>query len=101
MPYVFNVEVFGSEGTFRNGHMYTHLTPGQNDWIYVPSVEPDSADVAQHPFQGQIDHLIECILEDKDSHVDLSDSVNTHEVCLAAEVSIGRDNAKVRLPYEG
>ena len=101
MPYVFNVEVFGSEGTFRNGHLYSHLTPAQNDWIYVPSIEPDSADVEHHPFQGQIDHLIECILEDKDSHVDLRDAVNTHEACLAAEVSIARDNEKVRLPYEG
>ena len=101
MPYVFNVEVFGTEGTFRNGHVYSKLFPKQDDWAFVPSVEPESADVAEHPFQGEIDHFVHCILNDEDSHVDLADAVNTHEVCLDAEVSIERGNEKISLPFGG
>jgi predicted dehydrogenase len=99
MPYVFNVEIFGTDGTFRNGDVYSKLFPAQNDWVRVPSVMPDRADVAGHPFQGQIDHFVDCVVSDRDSHVDLADAVNTHEICLAAEVSIARGNARVALPF--
>ncbi len=101
MPYVFNVEVFGTEGTFRNGHVYSALFPEQNDWAFVPSIEPVSGNVAHHPFQGQINHFVDCVLNDEDSHADLADAVNTHEVCLAAAVSIDRGNQKIGLPFKG
>ena len=101
MPYVFNVEIFGTEGTFRNGNVYSKSFPAQSDWVYVPSIEPDSGDLTHHPFQGAIDHFVDCVLNDEDSHVDLAKAVNTHEVCLAAEVSIRRGNAMVGLPFIG
>ncbi len=100
MPYVFNVEVFGTEGAFRNGHLYSNMLPGQNDWTFIPSIRPSSGDVAHHPFQKQIDHFVDCVRHDRDSHVDLADAVNTHEVCLAAAVSIERGNKKVGLLLE-
>jgi predicted dehydrogenase len=101
MPYVFNIEVLGTEGAFRNGQLYSALLPGQNDWAEVPSIGPVSGDVAHHPFQGQIDHFVDCAVNDRDSHVDLADAVNTHEVCLAAGVSIERGGEKIGLPFRG
>ncbi len=99
-PYTFNVEIFGTEGTFMNGRLYTALTPKQNDWIVVPSA-PFMSDRVAEPPMGQIHHLVDCVLEDVESHVNLNDAVNTFEVCLAAEMSMRTGNPKIRLPYRG
>ena len=97
-PYTFNIDIFGTEGTFSNGRLYTAFTPKQNDWISVPSA-PFRSDRVSVPPTGQMHHLIDCVLQDVDSHVDLNDAVNTHQVCLAAEISMRTGNPKIRLPY--
>ncbi len=99
-PYTFNIDIFGTEGTFSNGRLYTAFTPKQNDWIDVPSA-PFRSDRVSEPPMGQMHHLVDCILQDVDSHVDLYDAVNTFEVCLAAEISMRTGNPKIRLPYRG
>lgn len=97
MPYVFNVELFGKKGTIRNDKLYCDMMAGQTDFANIPTILPDSGDVTHHPFQGEIDHLVECILKDKESHVNLEDGVKTHEVCIAADLSAER-NEPVKLP---
>lgn len=99
-PYTFNIDIFGTEGTFSNGRLYTAFTPKQNDWIVVPSA-PFRSDRVSEPPMGQMHHLVDCILQDIDSHVDLNGAVNTFEVCLAAEISMRTGNPKIRLPYSG
>jgi len=84
MPYAFPVEIFGDRGSVRDNRIWSHKFPGQNDWVELPAILPDSADVAHHPFQGQMDHFVECILAGKESHCNLDDAVNTHEVVFAA-----------------
>jgi hypothetical protein len=32
---------------------------------------PDSGEVPHHPFQGEIDHFVDCILQNEESHVNL------------------------------
>jgi predicted dehydrogenase len=83
-PYTFPIEIFGEKGTIRNNRIWSHKYPGQTDWIPIPTILPDSADVSHHPFQGEIDHLVECILTDTESHCNLEDAVKTHEVVFAA-----------------
>jgi len=83
MPYTFPVEVFGDKGTVRDNKIWSHKFPGQNNWIEIPSILPDSADVSHHPFEGQMDHFIECLLEDKESHANLEDAILTHEIAFA------------------
>jgi predicted dehydrogenase len=58
---------------------------------------PDTAEVSHHPFQGQMDHFVDCILNKRESHANVADSVKTHEICIAAEIS-AREGRPVPLP---
>ena len=59
---------------------------------------PETADVAHHPFQAEIDDLVACVLEGRDTVVDVFDAQKTMEVCLAADRSAERGGAPVSLP---
>jgi len=37
--------------------------------------------VAHHSFQGELDHLIDCIRADRVTIVNVKDAVKTHEIC--------------------
>lgn len=87
-PYRFNVKVMGSEGTALGNQVYSRvLTPEQQEYFVIPCVTPDSGDVAHHPFQQEIDHLVECIFEGTDCLPDIADGIRTSRVCLAADRS--------------
>ena len=88
MPYRFNIGVYGAEGTIRNNEIFApKLFPGQTDFMKIPCILPDSADVAHHPFEGEVSHLLDCIIEDKRPYPDLEDAAQTHAVCFAADLS--------------
>ncbi|HUT47096.1 MAG TPA: Gfo/Idh/MocA family oxidoreductase [Sedimentisphaerales bacterium] len=88
MPYRFNIGVYGTEGTIRNNKIFApKLFPGQNDFMKIPCILPDSPDVAHHPFVGEVSHLLDCIIEDKQPYPDLEDAAQTHAVCFAADLS--------------
>ena len=97
MPYTFPIEVFGDRGSIRDNRIWSHKFPGQKDWVELPTIMPDSADVSHHPFQGEIDHFVECIREGKESHCNLADAVNTHEVAFAC-LRCYETKAPVQLP---
>jgi predicted dehydrogenase len=40
--------------------------------------------VSHHPFQAQIDHFVECLQNDIESHCNLADAMKTHQVVFAA-----------------
>jgi len=84
MPYTFPIEIFGDKGTIKNNRIWSHKFPGQTGWVEIPTILPDTADVTHHPFQGEMDHFVECILNDKESHSNLEDAILTHEVAFAA-----------------
>lgn len=88
MPYRFNICIYGTEGSLRNDMIFApKLFPGQNDFMKIPCVLPDSGDVAHHPFQGEAAHLLDCIEQDKRPLPDLVDAEKTHAVCFAADLS--------------
>ncbi len=97
MPYVFNVEVFGTEGVIRNNQFYTRQLSGQDAFGSFPTVMPDSGAVAHHPFQEMVDHLVECILNDVESHDNLAVAVNTHAACFAAEESAANGSMPIEI----
>ena len=97
MPYTFPIEVFGDRGSIRDNRIWSHKFPGQKGWVELPTILPDSADVSHHPFQGEIDHFVECIREGKESHCNLDDAVNTHEVAFAC-LRCYETKAPVQLP---
>ena len=88
MPYRFNIGIYGSEGTLRNNEIFApKLFPGQNDFMKIPCVLPDSGDVNHHPFQGEVSHFIDCIINDTNPFPDLDDASLTQAVCFAADKS--------------
>lgn len=88
MPYRFNIGIYGTEGSIRNNEIYApKLFPGQNNFMKIPCILPDNADVAHHPFEGEVSHFLDCIIEDKRPFPDLEDAAQTHEICFAADLS--------------
>jgi predicted dehydrogenase len=86
-PYVFNVEVFGTRGTFRNNQFAGELFAGQTAFATISTHAPDSSDVTHHPFAGEIDHFIRCLNDRTRPLPDIEDAAETIEICLAAEMS--------------
>jgi predicted dehydrogenase len=87
-PYAFNIDLLGEQGSIRDNRIYAkEFFAGQTDWITVPTIRPDSGDVTHHPFDGELSHFIDCILNEKESPVNLADAAKTHAVCFALERS--------------
>lgn len=87
MPYQFNVDVLGTDGGLRDNRFYSRKLVGATDWATFPTITPNSGLVSHHPFDGEIDHFIDCILNDKESHASVRDAVNTHEAVFAIDES--------------
>lgn len=97
MPYRFPIRVFGTLGSVFDNRVWSHKYPGQSDWVEFPTVLPDSASVTHHPFQAEIDHLVDCVRHGRESHCNLEDAIKTHEIAFAAIESC-RTHQAVRLP---
>ena len=101
VPYQFNMDLAGTEGTIRDNRLWSkRLLPGQTGWTTIPTVLPDSGDVTHHPFDGEINHLVDCILQDRESHCNVADAYRSHEVCLAIDRSLEIGGRPVTLPLE-
>jgi predicted dehydrogenase len=88
MPYRFNIGVYGTEGSIRNDEVFApKLFPGQSNFLKVPCILPDSADVSHHPFTSEVAHFLDCILGDKRPFPDLEDAARTQAICFAADLS--------------
>jgi predicted dehydrogenase len=102
MPYAFNIDLAGTEGTLRDNRVYSKkLFPGQTGWNTMKTILPDSGAVDHHPFDAEMNHLVDCILEDRESHCSVADAYHTHEVCIAIDRSIAEHGRPVKLPLEG
>ena len=88
MPYRLNIGIYGTEGTLRNNELFSpKLFPGQNDFTKIPCILPDSGDVTHHPFQGEVSHFLDCIINDEQPFPDIEDAALTNAVCFAADLS--------------
>jgi hypothetical protein len=77
----------------------TAIDAGGRPAIRIRTTMPDSADVSHHPFQEEIDDLVESILDpQRRTTIDVFDAQKTMEVCLAADRSAERGGEPVRLP---
>lgn len=101
MPYQFNIDLIGTEGTIRDNRLWSKkLLPGQRSWTEMRTIMPDSGAVDHHPFDAEMNHLVDCIRNDQPSHCDVADAYHTHEICLAIDRSIAEGGRPVRLPLE-
>jgi predicted dehydrogenase len=95
-PYRFPIEIFGDRGSAKANRIWSHRYPDQKDWVEFNTIPPDSADVAHHPFQGEMDHFVDCILNNVESHCNLADAIKTHAIVFAAQECY-RSGAPVKL----
>ena len=121
LPYTFGVELMGDRATVRdtliawkdepvdleelrraNPFPEVKLAEGrygsESLAIRIECLMPDSADVSHHPFQGEIDELVEAVRAGHDTQLNVFDAQKTMEVCLAADLSAERGGRPVRLP---
>jgi predicted dehydrogenase len=122
LPYTFGVELMGDKATVRDTLVTWHkdkpldvdelrranpfpevkLGEGQygsgSPALRIDCLMPDSADVSHHPFQGEIDELVEAVRNRRETHLSVFDAQKTMEVCLAADLSAEKGGRPVRLP---
>lgn len=121
LPYTFGVELMGDRATVRdtllawkdepldleelrsaNPFGDVRLSPATygsgSPAIGIECVMPDSADVSHHPFQGEIDELVDAVQRGRETHLSVFDAQKTMEVCLAADRSAEKGGRPVRLP---
>jgi len=97
LKYQFNLRLHGPKGTLVNDRFLTNYLPGQTGWAEFPTILPDTPDVTHHPFQGELDHLIDCMRENRTPIVDIKGAVKAHAIAFAAEQS-SREGRPVKLP---
>lgn len=97
MPYVFNVEVYGTAGSFRNNQFAGDMYDGQTGFVTIPTIMPDSSDVSHHPFEGEVAEFIDALNTGRRPMPDIEDAAETMEICFAAEVS-AKEGRPVTLP---
>ena len=121
MPYAFHVELMGDRATLRQDLLQWLDTPIELDRLAAanpfpdvrlaaatdpagrPAIRivctmPDSADVAHHPFQAEIDELVACVLAGRETSINVFEAQKTMEVCLAADRSAELGGKPIALP---
>lgn len=119
MPYAFGVEMMGDRATLRDDLIlwqdapvdlhdlrrscpipgvtfHEAVTNTGAPAIRIETIMPGSADVSHHPFQGEIDELVACVLDDRETHLNVFDAEVTMRVCLAVDQSAARGGRVVK-----
>jgi len=93
-PYQFNVDLLGSQGAIRDNRVYSKkLFPEQTDFVVIPSPTLSSGAVSHHPFQQEIDNLVDNLLGDTPVLSDVLDACRSQEVAIAIEESAATGRA--------
>jgi predicted dehydrogenase len=98
MPYSFNIDLAGTEGTLRDNRVWSKkLFAGQTGWSSFPTIMMDSGDVMHHSFDAEINFFVDCICEDRQPHCNIADGYRSHELCMAIDRSL-EQGGPVMLP---
>jgi predicted dehydrogenase len=121
LPYTFLVELMGDRATLRQERLQwldtrldvealraanpfpdvaleTTKDEAGRTIVRIRCTMPDSVDVTHHPFQPEIDELVSCIREGRETSTNVFDAQKTMEVCLAADRSAELGGTPVKLP---
>ena len=83
-----NIDLLGSEGAIRDNRIFSKaLFPEQEDFTIISTPTLNSGEVHHHPFQQEIDNLVDNILHDIPVLSDVPDACRSMEVVLAIEES--------------
>jgi predicted dehydrogenase len=101
IPYAFNIDLLGTEGALRDNRLWSkRLLPGQTGWTTMQTILPDSGAVEHHPFDAEVNHLVDCIRAGRESHCNIADAYHTHAVCLAIDRSLADGGRPVAVGSE-
>ncbi|MGI6356175.1 MAG: Gfo/Idh/MocA family oxidoreductase [Lentisphaerae bacterium] len=95
VPYTANLNILGEYGTIVNDQFYLRRFAGQKDFFTLDTGTKQSGDVYDHPFPEMVEHLVECIREDKESPHNLQSAVNSHLACIAICTSAQQNGRKI------
>ena len=121
LPYTFVVELMGDRATLRQNllqwldqpldlealaaanpfpdvRLQAAIDAAGRPAIRIDCTMPETADVSHHPFQAEMDELVTCVLEDRETSINVFDAQRTMEVCLAADRSAELQGQLVKLP---
>ena len=121
LPYTFLVELMGDRATLRQDLLQWLDAPldlealaaanpfpdvrlrAATDAAGRPAIRiectmPESVDVSNHPFQAEMDELVACVLEGRETSISVFEAQKTMEVCLAADRSAAIGGQPVALP---
>jgi predicted dehydrogenase len=89
-PYLFPVLVQGDKGALWNNQIATVESEGamSSGWSQFEGALPDSGDVNDHPYAGQLQYFVDCIRNGERPHNDLAAASHVHEVIFAINKSI-------------
>ena len=96
-PYLFPILLQGDAGTVWNDQVASTKWPGLQGWAKLPAAMPDSGDVDDHPYLGQLEHFIDCIRRRRRPENDLAACAHVHEVMFAIDQAT-RQRRTVRVP---
>jgi len=95
-PYLFPLLVQGTKGTVWNDRFATTEWPGLKGWAHLPADCPESGDVEDHPYLGQLREFVECIRTGRRPSNDIAACAHVHDVMFAVEDAI-REKKTVRV----
>jgi len=121
LPYTFTIELMGSRATLRQDLLQTLGDPldlaglqaanpfpdvrleagadsGGRPGIRIHTRTPESADVSHHPFQDEMNELVDCVLNGRETSINVFDAQKTMEACIAADRSADAGGAPIALP---
>ncbi|HRJ40612.1 MAG TPA: Gfo/Idh/MocA family oxidoreductase [Caldilineaceae bacterium] len=97
-PYRFNCRLFGTNGSIQNNEVYSSTNyPGAHEYWSFPTISPNSGDVTHHPFKAEIEHFLDCIENDIESHASIYDSYKSVAICFAIDESVAKGGQPVKV----
>ncbi|MDH3244639.1 MAG: Gfo/Idh/MocA family oxidoreductase [Saprospiraceae bacterium] len=81
-PYEFPVLIQGTRGSIKDNQL-SSLEFESDSWIDFPTSVPDSGDVADHSYPGQLRHFVDCLRNGTRPINDLKATMHVHEVMFA------------------
>jgi len=87
-PYVFNINIVGSEGSVKNDLFHSKKIEGLKGWSKMDVHLIDSGDVSNHPYVQQFDYFAKCLDEGTEPHNNFQSAFESHRVIFAADKSV-------------
>ena len=86
-PYEFPLLIQGPKGSIKDNKL-SSLEYELDGWIDFPTSLPDSGDVADHSYPGQLQHFVDCLRTGTRPINDLAACMHVHEVMFAMQESM-------------